>query len=34
MIGNPKSDLKTRPGRLTEFGKPLISRWILIVYLF
>lgn len=26
VIGNPKSDLKIRPGKLTEFGKPTFSR--------
>jgi hypothetical protein len=28
MIGNPKANLKLRPGRLTEFGKPLISKFL------
>lgn len=28
VIGNPKSDLKIKPGRLTEFGKPTYSRSI------
>jgi hypothetical protein len=26
VIGNPKSDLKVRPGKLTEFGKATFSR--------
>lgn len=28
LVGNPKADLKIREGKLTEFGKPLISRYI------
>jgi hypothetical protein len=27
VIGNPKSDLRIRPGKLTEFGKPTFSRF-------
>lgn len=26
LIGNPKADLKVREGKLTEFGKPLVSK--------
>ena len=26
VIGNPKSDLKIKPGKLTEFGKVTLSR--------
>ena len=27
VIGNPKSDLKIKPGKLTEFGKVTFSRY-------
>jgi hypothetical protein len=28
VIGNPKSDLKVKAGKLTEFGKVTYSRYI------
>lgn len=27
VIGNPKSDLRIKPGKLTEFGKVTFSRY-------
>jgi hypothetical protein len=28
VIGNPKSDFKVKPGKLTEFGKVTFSKYI------
>lgn len=28
VIGNPKSDLRIKPGKLTEFGRPTYSRFM------
>lgn len=28
VIGNPKSDLRVKPGKLTEFGKVTFSRFL------
>lgn len=28
VIGNPKSDLKVKPGKLTEFGRPTYSKFL------
>lgn len=28
VIGNPKSDLRIKPGKLTEFGRPTFSRFM------
>ncbi|CAD8196965.1 unnamed protein product [Paramecium pentaurelia] len=28
LVGNPKADLKIRQGKLTEFGKPLVSKFL------
>lgn len=30
LTGNPKQDLKIKNGVLTEFGKPLVSRYKLV----